>query len=163
MIPLKIKGTHLCIIMDPEGGDPETGYVGWSNAQFTAYSIDNKMYPSEVKVTAETYSQDAERTANFELETLTLINAKSKPEFTWTLIKAEYVSRLLTYIGFKYNYKDEFGDIVPREAPALAITFPDFLGLRTIDCYFGQTINGTLVEYDGVLYWQDFRLAFPEK
>ena len=158
MIPIKIDNTHLAVIFEPSGD-----YTGWSEAQFNAYSIANKMYPSEVVVSAEVYSQDAERTANFEMEKLTIVNAKAKPEFTWSLIKAAYVTRLMSKVKFKYDYKDEYGDIKPEEAPTLSITYQDFTGLRTINAYLGQSISGTLVEYDGVLYWQDFRIAFPER
>ena len=55
------------------------------------------------------------------------------------------------------------GEIQPEEAPNIAITYNDFTGIRTIQTYLGQTIDGTLVEYDGVLYWEGFRIAFPER
>jgi hypothetical protein len=121
------------------------------------------MFPTEVALTSETYSRDAERTADYELENLTLVNRKAKPEFTWSLIRADYVANLLIYLGYTYEFKDAKGEIVPVEAQDISVTYQDFIGTRTINAYLGQTLEGVLVEYNGVLYWQNFRIAFPER
>ena len=121
------------------------------------------MFPTSVGAISETYSRDAERTADYELENLTIVNRKAKPEFTWQLIKAEYVVNLLSFLGYTYDFKDFEGVVVPREADTIVITYIDFIGIRTINSYLGQTIEGTLVEYEGVLYWENFRIAFPER
>jgi len=142
MIPLKINGKNLCSIFEPD-----ISFVGLSDEQMKQWSIDHQMYPSEVKVTSETYSKDAERKADFELEKVILTNAKAKPEFTWSYLRADYASRLLIYLGFTYNYKDVAGEVVPKEALPIAVTYWDFNGMRTIQSYLGQTIEGTLVEH----------------
>ena len=158
MIPLKINSTHLCQIFSP-GLD----ISGWSESQIQKYSIDNQMMPTEVSLMSETYSRDAERTADYELENLTIVNRKAKPEFTWSLIKAVYVEALMTFLDYKYNFKGSDGYIVPEESAEILVTYIDFTGERTINAYIGQTIEGTLLEYEGVLYWQNFRIAFPER
>lgn len=143
--------------------EPDKDYSSMSEEECIAYAIENKMFPTEVKVNSETYSKNAERTADYELNTLTLINAKSKPEFTWNIIKASYVQNLLSLLGFTYDYKDSSGSIVPVEASKFKVKYWDFSGQREIYAYLGQSIDGTLVEYGGVLYWEDFRVAFPER
>lgn len=158
MIPLKINNTHLCQIFTPD-----LNITGWSEEEIQEYSISKQMFPTEVGLTSETYSRDAERTADYELEDLTIVNRKAKPEFTWSLIAAEYVEALMGFLSYTYVFKDAAGDIVPRSAPDYLITYKDFTGIRTIHAYLGQTIEGTLVEYDGVQYWENFRIAFPER
>ena len=49
------------------------------------------------------------------------------------------------------------------DAPVILIAYRDFTGTRTIATYLGQTIEGTLLEYEGTLYWENFRVAFPER
>ena len=97
--------------------------------------------------------------------------------------------KIYSYIVVKlYNYKDvETNDIIPVEAPTIEITYWDFVGMRTIKAYLGQTLSGTLEEHsnylpssynnnDGswsntidtmhpgkTLYWRNFRVAFPER
>lgn len=158
MIPLKINHMHLFQIFDPENYNSS-----WTDEQVQQYSIDRQMLPTEVYLTSETYSRDAERTADYELEYLTIVNRKAKPEFTWTLIKAEYVARLMSFLSYTYDFKNDQGQIVPRDAPTVTVTYPDFTGVRSIKSYLGQTLTGTLVEYDGVQYWENFRIAFPER
>lgn len=168
MTPLKINGKYLVEIFEPSWS-----VAGKTDEEINNYSLSKKMYPSEVSLNSETYSRDADRTANYELEKLTLVNAKAKPEFTWELISADYVNKLLTYLGFTYNYKNESGDITPVEAANITVTYWDFIGLRTINAYLGQTISGTLFRYETgtevggapiyTEYWKDFRIAFPEK
>ena len=121
------------------------------------------MFPTEVALTSETYSRDAERTADYELEQLQLVNRKSKPEVTWSLIKYEYVQNLFAELGYHYDFKNSQGIVIPEDAPTISITYYDFVGIRTIDTYLGQTIEGTLVEYDGEMYWENLRIAFPER
>ena len=121
------------------------------------------MFPTEVRLTSETYSRDAERTADYELENLTIVNRKAKPEFTWSLIRADYVEALMRFLKYDYDFADATGDIIPRAAPTIYVEYKDFTGMRTIAAYLGQTIDGVLVEYDDVQYWQNFRLAFPER
>jgi hypothetical protein len=157
MIPLLINAKHLCQIFEPE-----LNIEGWTEDQIREYSLSKQMYPTEVKLTSETYSRDAERTADYELEFLNIVNRKSKPEFTWTLLKADYVQKLLDFLEYHYDFKDDEGVITPEDAPKFSITYLDFIGMRTIQSYVGQTVEGTLVEYDDVQYWQDFRIAFPE-
>lgn len=158
MIPLKINNTHLCKIFEPD-----LDISTWDDATIQEYSIDKCMFPTEVFLTSETYSRNAERTANYELQNLTLVNRKAKPEFTWSLIAAEYVEALMSFLQYSYNFTGTDDNIVPVEAPEILITYKDFVGIRTISAYLGQTIDGTLVEYDGKQYWQNFRLAFPER
>ena len=143
--------------------EPSVNFAFMTEEQKIAYAIQHHMLPTEVKETAETYCRDAERTANYELENITNVNAKAKPEFTWSLLKAVYVQRLLEFIGYTYNYKNSSNVIIPKTAVTIKITYLDFIGMRTIDTYLGQTIEGTLVEYDGVQYWENFRIAFPER
>lgn len=157
VIPLKINGYHLIDIMDPN----EAAKLSNDSDKVTR-SIELQMYPSEVYLTSETYSKDTERTANYELNKITLVNRKSKPEFTWDCIKAIYVQRLFEFLSYKYNFKNSSGDIVPEDAPTFNITYNDFIGTRTIKSYLGQTIEGTLEEIAGSLYWRGLRIAFPE-
>lgn len=149
---------YIWEIMDPEFN---WGSLSLDNQLKRAY--ENKMLPTSYKVTGETYCKDADRTANYELEKITNINYKSKPEFNWSLLKAEYFSNLLTFIQFRDNYKDQNNEIVPEEAPTIKVTFRDLLQERTIEAYLGQTIDATFKEYDNVLYVEDIRIAFPER
>lgn len=161
MIPLKINGKHLVEIFDPTAA----AALETDEAKIR-YSLKKQMYPSSVELNAETYSRDAERTANYELEDLTLVNRKVKPIFTWEVIKADYVKKLMEFLEYKTNYKNLLGEIVPVDAPVYRITFYDLTGERTIDSYLGQTIECELKEYlvndTPVLYWENFRIAFPE-
>ena len=143
--------------------EPETFNSTWDEDIIVARSIRAQMFPTEVALTSETYSRDSERTADYELENITLVNRKAKPEFTWSLIKASYVANLLLFLGYTYDFKNDDGVIVPVEAQNISVTYRDFTGMRTIDAYLGQTLDGVLVEYEGVLYWQNFRIAFPER
>ena len=158
MIPLKINGKHLCEIFEPE-----VSFAGKTENQIIQYSLACAMFPSTVNAVSETYSRDAERTADYELENLTIVNRKAKPEFTWDLIQADYVANLLSFLGYDYRFKDAEGVVIPREAENISVTYRDFVGMRTITAYLGQTIEGSLVEYEGTLYWQNFRIAFPER
>lgn len=157
IVPLMINNYHLIDIMDPVAASQCV-----TDEDKISKSIHLQMYPSEVYLTSETYSKDTERTANYELESITLVNRKSKPEFTWDCIKAEYVQKLFEFLSYKYNFKNEEGNIVPEKAPTFDISYVDFVGIRTIKSYLGQTIEGTLEENAGILYWRNFRLAFPE-
>lgn len=175
MIPLvlEVNGIRkdLWEIMEPKNS------YGSTIEEKIAYAQKRGMFPSEVKLTSETYCRDAERTANYELENITNVNAKAKPEFTWSLIKATYVRRLLNFLGFTYNYKDINDDVQPQLATTIKVTYMDFNGTRTINAYLGATIEGTLKElvtqeYDEqnkvminvrTQYWEDFRIAFPER
>lgn len=158
MIPLKINGKTLYEIFDPD-----TFNDSWDEDTITAKSLRAQMFPTEVALVSETYSRDSERTADYELENLTIVNRKAKPEFTWELIRASYVSNLLAFLDYKYNFKNSEGVIVPIEATDITVTYRDFTGMRTIVAYLGQTLEGVLVEYDDVLYWSNFRIAFPER
>lgn len=158
MIPLKINGKNLCVIFEPG-----LSISGWTDQEIMNYSIRKLMLPTSVGTISETYSRDAERTADYELENLTIVNRKAKPEFTWQLIRADYVANLLAFLQYTYDFKNATGVIVPVEAPNISVTYYDFVGVRTIDAYLGQTIEGTLVEYDDILYWENFRIAFPER
>lgn len=154
---LKINDYDLIDIMAPE----DAIKCHTEEEKFEA-SILLQLYPSEVYLTSETYSKDTERTANYEMEQVTLVNRKSKPEFTWDCIKAVYVRRLLNFLSYKYNFKNAEGDIVPEKAPTFKVEYNDFIGVRVITSYLGQTIEGTLEDNGGTLYWRDFRIAFPE-
>ena len=157
MIPLKINNKHLCEIFEDISTD------GWNDATVQEYCLRKQMFPTSVELVSETYSRDAERTADYELEYLTLINRKAKPTFTWSLIKADYVRKLLGFLGYEYNFKNEDGVVISQDAPDIHVTYLDFIGLRTITAYLGQTLEGTLVEYDGEQYWENFTIAFPER
>ena len=145
MIPLvlKVNGTtkNLWNIMEPDGN------YGNTEEEHIQYALKHLMFPSEVKLTSETYCRNADRTANYELKSITNVNAKAKPEFTWAKLNATYVRRLLDFLGFKYDYTDGQGNIQPEEAPTIEVTYLDLIGMRTIKAYLGQTIEGTLVEY----------------
>lgn len=143
--------------------EPDTDYSQMTEEQKIAYALSHKMFPTEVKLTSETYSRNSERSANYVLKRLVEVNAKAKPEFTWSLLKAEYVTRLLTFLQYHYDYTNSEGDIVPEDALLIKVKYLDFTGIRTIEAYLGQTLEGTLVEYDGVQYWENFRIAFPER
>lgn len=158
MIPLYINGKSLYEIFAPDNFNPL-----WDDSTLVERSIRAQMFPTEVALTSETYSRDAERTADYELENLTIVNRKAKPEFTWSLIRADYVENLFAELGYTYDFKNDEDIIIPVEAVAYTITYRDFMGMRTINAYLGQTIEGVLVEYNGVLYWQNFRIAFPER
>lgn len=156
-IPLKINGKELCEIFTPDA------VVGMTDAEKESYSIDNQMYPTEVTVESETYSRNAERTADYELLNLLLVNRKAKPSFTWNLLKHDYLKALLLFLNYTYDFKDEEGVITPVEAEPIAVTYVDLIGERTINAYLGQTIRGTLVVYQGTLYVEDLQLSFPER
>lgn len=158
MVPLKINGKHLCQIFEPT-----LDITGWTDADIQSYCISKQMFPTEVGLVSETYSRDAERTADYELENLMIVNRKAKPEFTWSLIRATYVEALLVELGYTYKFKDSAGEIVPKDAPNIQVEYRDFTGVRVIYSYLGQTIEGTLVEYGSVQYWTNFRIAFPER
>ena len=158
MIPLKIDSKNLCEIFTPD-----VDITNMTDEEIQNYSISSQMYPTSVTVTSETYSRDANRTANYELENFSVVNRKAKAEFTWSLIKKEYVEKLMAFLQYDYNFKNAEGDIVTRDAPTFSITYQDFVGQRTMLTYLGQTIDGTLVEYEGVQYWENFRIAFPER
>lgn len=157
-IPIKINSKDLYQIMNPDGWQST-----WTEAQVIQYSIEEQMFPTEVHLTSETYSKDAERTADYEMKSFKIANRKAKPEFTWSLIKHDYVVNLFEELNYYYGFKDANGNVNPVDAPDISITYTDFVGERTINTYLGQTIEGTLVEYDGVLYWQNLRIAFPER
>lgn len=161
MIPLKIDGKHLVEIFDPTAAAALL-----TDEAKVRYSIKMQMYPSSVELNAETYSRDAERTANYELEDLILVNRKAKPVFTWEMLKAEYVKKLMEFLQYKVNYKNNLDEVVPIDATTYQITFYDLTGERTITCYLGQTIECELKEYlvnnIPTLYWENFRIAFPE-
>ena len=117
MIPLKINGKNLYEIFDPATFNPN-----WDEATLIANSISAQMFPSAVELTAETYSRDAERTADYELENLVVVNRKAKPEFTWDLIRASYVANLFNYLGYTYDFKNENDVIIPVDAPVISVT-----------------------------------------
>lgn len=158
MIPLKINNKNLCEIFEPT-----VDFTAWTEENIRTYSISKNMFPTEVFLTSETYSRDADRTADYELEELTLVNRKAKPTFTWSLIPAKYIKQLFTELKYTYDFKDAEGTVIPKKAENIRVTYIDFIGERTIDAYLGQTIDGTLVAYDGILYWENFRIAFPER
>ena len=158
MIPLKINNKNLCEIFEPN-----LDISNWSDDAIKSYSISKKMFPTEVNLTSETYSRDADRTADYELEKLTLVNRKAKPVFTWSLIPVEYVRNLFSELEYDYDFKDINNIVIPRQAKSIPITYIDFIGERTISAYLGQTIDGTLVEYSGEQYWENLRIAFPER
>lgn len=157
VIPLKINGKQLCEIFEP------AAVVGMTDDEKFAYSIRNLMYPTAVDLTSETYSRNAERTADYELDSLLLVNRKAKPEFTWDYLKFTYAQKLLAYLGYTYNFKNSEGVIVPVQAADILVTYLDFTGERTITAYLGQTIDGTLTVMDEQLWWNNFRIAFPER
>ena len=162
MIPLKINDTHLCKIFEPD-----LDITDWTEDAIQEYSIKHMMFPTEVTLTSETYSRDADRTADYELMALTIVNRKAKPVFTWNIIPANYVENLMSFLGYKYDFKNSEGKIVPEEAANIAVTYYDYVGMRTINAYLGQTIDGTLEEYhesnSTKLFWRNFRIAFPER
>lgn len=158
MIPVMINHKHLCQIFEPS-----LDISDWTDSDIQEYSISKIMFPTAVALTSETYSRDAERTADYELEHLMLVNRKSKPEFSWQLIRDDYVRNLMSFLNYTYEFKNTDGIVIPKEAQDIYITYRDFIGDRTIIAYLGQTIQGTLVEYEGILYWENFRIAFPER
>lgn len=157
-IPVKINGKHLYQIMEPN-----TFNSSWSESTIIANSIAKGMFPSIVQLTSETYSRDAERTADYELKQLQIVNRKAKPEFTWELLKYSYAKKLFEELDYYYGFADQQGNIDPVDAPTISVTYYDLVGQRTINSYLGQTIEGTLVEYNNELYWSNLRIAFPER
>lgn len=161
MIPLKINGKHLVEIFEPEAAKALT-----TEDAIKRYSISKQMYPTSVTISAEVYSRDTERTANYELENLVLVNRKVKASFNWSILKASYAKALLEFLNYTPSFKNAEGDIEPRDADLFEITFWDLTGERTITAYLGQTITCELKEYvinnESVLYWEDFEIAFPE-
>ena len=158
MIPLKINNKYLCEIFEPR-----SDFSRFTDAYIQSYCISKHMFPTEVSLTSETYSRDAERTADYELEELIFVNRKAKPTFTWSLIPVEYVKNLFAELKYDYNFKDANDIVIPRKSEDIRVTYTDFTGERTINAYLGQTIEGVLVEYEGKLYWENFRIAFPER
>ena len=161
MIPLKINGKQLVEIFEPEAASALT-----TEDAIKRYSINKQMYPTSVDISAEVYSRDTERTANYELETLVLVNRKVKATFTWSVIKASYVKSLLEFLNYTPSFKNSDGDIEPRDADLFDITFWDLTGERTIKAYLGQTIDSELKEYivngESLLYWEEFSIEYPE-
>lgn len=161
MIPLKINGKQLVEIFEPEAAKSLT-----TEDAIKRYSISKQMYPTSVTISAEVYSRDTERTANYELENLVLVNRKVKASFNWGTLKASYAKSLLEFLNYTPSFKNNEGDIEPRDADLFDITFWDLTGERTIKAYLGQTITCELKEYvindEPVLYWEDFEIAFPE-
>lgn len=167
-ILFKINNKHLIRIMlsSSELAVYETKlnkqFSSWTDDEILACSIDAGVQPTEVKLTGEQYSRNTERSANYTLSEVTIVNCKAKPEFTWSLIKASYVKNLLQEVNYHYGYEVN-GIIVPEIEMHIPITYWDFTGIRTIDTYLGQTLEGTLVQYKDTLYWENFRVAFPER
>ena len=145
--------------------DPSIDWSALSLAQQVAQAISLKMLPTEYKVTADTYCKDIDRTSDYELENITNINYKVKPEFTWRMIRADYLAKLLTFVKLKDDYKvgNVENIVTPEAAPIIRVTFNDLMRERTIDAYLGQSIEVSFVEYDNVLYVEEVRLAFPER
>lgn len=184
-VPLKINGKHLYQIMLTA---KEISWIAtnelnkdessWTEEDINTISRERCLYPTSVTLTSETYSRNASRTADYELETLQIVNRKAKPEFTWDIIKSVYVQRLMQELQYTYGFtRDDDNSIIPIEAPKFKITYTDFVGTRTIEAYLGQTIDGTLEEYHETsktrlgadqfsapaTYWRNFRIAFPER
>lgn len=134
----------------------------WSQTDIDHVSIGERLYPTQVSVTSETYSRDADRTADYELEELTLVNRKAKIELEWDALDYDHATRLMSFLNYGYDFKVD-GVIVPIAAPTFTVTYYDFIGQRIMNTYLGQTITGTLEEYEGSKYWRNFRLAFPER
>lgn len=149
---------YIWEIMDP---DYNWGSLSLQEQINRAASL--KMLPSSYKNNGETYCRNADRTANNELQRIENVNYKSKVEFTWKYLEPLYLSRLLTFLQFKDNYKNAQGDVQSEDAPMIKVTYVDFLRERTIDAYLGQSIDAELVEYDNKQYWESLRLAFPER
>ena len=143
--------------------DPLVNWSSMTTPEQLAYAYAHQMLPSSYKNNGETYCRNADRTANNELEKITNVNYKSKVEFVWKMLKPVYLSNLLTFLQFKDNYKNTINEIQPEEAPLIKVTYRDFLRERTIDAYLGQSIESELVEYNNEQYWEEIRLAFPER
>lgn len=155
--------SNLASFMNYVGGFIDVLPSEATSNQVNAFAMKYQMFPTSVNVSSETYSRDAERKANYELEDLQLVNAKSKPEFTWSFIKASYVNLLLEELQVNYVFKDEDDNFILKDAPIVLVSYWDFVGMRIINAYTGQSLSGELVEYEGELYWKDFRIAFPER
>lgn len=167
-LPIKINNKNLYEIMLTEeqikAWETELGKLRslWTDEEVDQVSTSSQLYPSSVVTTSETYSRDAERTADYELEDITVVNRKAKIEIEWNIIKYDYVVQLMAFLEYTYNFKID-DVITPVKAPTFVIAYNDFIGQRTMDTYLGQTIDGTLEEYEGVKYWRNFRIAFPER
>ena len=156
-IPLKINGKQRCEIFEPDVASNMT------TSEMVEYSLSKHMYPTSVEVDSETYSRNAERTADYELLNLLLVNRKAKATFTWDLLEADYVKKLFQFLNYTYDFKDAEGVIVPVEAEDILITYIDLTGERTMITYLGQTIHCEFVVYDDVLYAQNLTISFPER
>lgn len=167
-LPIKINNKALYEIMltgaQIKAWEDEFGksHLFWTDEEVDQVSISSQLYPSSVVTTSETYSRDAERTADYELEDITVVNRKAKIEIEWNIIKYDYVVQLMSFLEYNYNFKVD-NVITPIKAPTYTIVYNDFIGQRTMDTYLGQTIDGTLEEYEGTKYWRNFRIAFPER
>ena len=135
MIPMKINNLYLCQIFEPG-----LNIDGWTEEQIDTYCRRKLMYPAEVRLTSETYSRDADRTADYELQHITIVNRKAKPEFVWDHIRAEYVEKLLSYLSYDYNFKDVNDIVQPKKAKEIYVTYQDFVGTRTILDISGEYI-----------------------
>ena len=167
-LPIKINDKALYEIMLTEAqittwenalGKTSTN---WTEEDVDYVSTSSKLYPTSVITSSETYSRDAERTADYELEDITVVNRKAKIEIEWSILKYEYAVRLMSFLGYNYNFKVD-DVITPIKAPTYKILYNDFIGQRTMNTYLGQSIEGTLEEYEGNKYWRNFRIAFPER
>ena len=70
-VPIKINGKQLCEIFTPES------VANLDEANKNAYSLAYQMYPTSISLTSETYSRNADRTSDFELEDLLIVNRKA--------------------------------------------------------------------------------------
>lgn len=183
LIEIMLSSTELAVYEAKLGNKP---FANWTDEEILQCSVEACVYPTEVTVDAEQYSKNAERTANYVLEDLTIVNCKSKVTFVWSYLKASYLSNLLTELEFDYDF--EINDIVYSKTPnIITVTYWDFIGVRTINAYMGQSISGNLIQYDdydtstwnsstkqwnkntstlhkgATLYWESLRLAFIER
>ena len=85
-LPIKINNKNLYEIMLTEeqikAWETELGKLrsSWTDEEVDQVSTSSQLYPSSVITTSETYSRDAERTADYELEDIIAVNRKAKIE-----------------------------------------------------------------------------------
>lgn len=142
--------------------DPSVNWDSMTYNQQVQEAIKRLMLPTTYKINSETYCNNSDRTANYELEKIINVNYKSKPEFVWNKLPVEYLENFLSFIGFRTNYLVD-GTFITEEAPVIKVTYRDIVGVRTIRAYLGQSIEAEVVEYDGKQYYDQLRLAFPER
>lgn len=151
-------------------GTAYTGATGEAEARWET-CLSQKLVPTEVHVSSETYSRNLDRSADYVLSAGSMVNRKAKIELTWDLIKCSNVTTLMQNLNYAYDFVDPLTEeVVPKDLQTYKIEYKDFTGTREAIMYLGQTIEADQTEYlltesgttQAVQFWKSFRLAFIE-